>query len=195
MSAGDETSGFRAARRRWLEGTVACAGLLQVSLATGASPDPARQPPQKGDVLAFPPDRNGGRDITTRDLVPGGEPLLAYPRDPASGVLRARSRLNQILLLKRDPDSLDRIATRHALDGVLAFSGVCTHAACGVSSWKAETARLVCPCHGSEFDPSAHGVVTAGPAPRPLPILPLARQGEHYIVAGAFTGKVGVKKP
>jgi len=195
MSAGDDGTGFDAGRRHWLEGTVACAAMLTAALAEGASPDPARMPPQKGDVLVFPPEQNTGRAITASDLVAGAAPLLAYPRDPTSDTVRNRSRLNQILLLKMDPGTLDRIAARHALDGVLAFSGVCTHAACGVSSWKAETARLVCPCHGSEFDPAAHALVTAGPAPRPLPILPLARQGDHFIVAGAFTGKVGVKRP
>ncbi|MBM4227748.1 MAG: Rieske (2Fe-2S) protein [Gammaproteobacteria bacterium] len=195
MSAGDDGTGFDAGRRHWLGGTVACAAMLSAALAEGASPDPSRMPPQKGDVLVFPPEQNAGRAITASDLVAGAAPLLAYPRDPSSGALRARSRLNQILLLKLDPAKLDRIAARHALDGVLAFSGVCTHAACGVSSWKAETSRLVCPCHGSEFDPAAHATATAGPAPRALPILPLALQGEHFIVAGAFTGKVGVKKP
>lgn len=194
MSARDDGAGFNAGRRHWLEGTVACAAMLTAALAEGASPDPARMPPQKGDLLAFPPDRHGGRAIRADDLVAGAAPVLAYPRDPATGLLRSRSRLNQILLLKMDAGTLDRIAARHAQDGVLAFSGVCTHAACGVSSWKTETSRLVCPCHGSEFDPAAHATVTAGPAPRPLPILPLARQGEHFMVAGAFTGKVGVKK-
>ena len=55
------------------------------------------------------------------------------------------------------------------VDGeVLAYSSVCTHEGCTVG-WDAESKRLSCPCHGSEFDPADAGAVVSGPARRPLP--------------------------
>lgn len=45
-----------------------------------------------------------------------------------------------------------------------AFSSVCTHEGCTVSGFSNQ--RMVCPCHGSEYNVS--GVPVAGPAPSPL---------------------------
>jgi nitrite reductase/ring-hydroxylating ferredoxin subunit len=46
-----------------------------------------------------------------------------------------------------------------------AFSAICTHAGCEVSS--ATASAIVCTCHDSEFSTS-DGARTAGPASRPL---------------------------
>jgi thiosulfate dehydrogenase [quinone] large subunit len=51
-----------------------------------------------------------------------------------------------------------------------AFVTRCTHAACTV---ELSNGRLVCPCHGAVYDPAADGAVVAGPAPLPLPVIPL----------------------
>jgi Rieske Fe-S protein len=45
-------------------------------------------------------------------------------------------------------------------------SAICTHIGCTIN-WVEERNRWECPCHGSIFNDE--GVVTAGPAPRPLP--------------------------
>ncbi|PCG81293.1 iron sulfur protein [Streptomyces sp. WZ.A104] len=47
-----------------------------------------------------------------------------------------------------------------------AFSAVCTHQSCLVSTVRDGT--INCPCHGSRYS-IADGAVEAGPAPRPLP--------------------------
>ncbi|MFD4224055.1 MULTISPECIES: Rieske (2Fe-2S) protein [Streptomyces griseus group] len=47
-----------------------------------------------------------------------------------------------------------------------AFSAVCTHASCLVSTVSDGT--INCPCHGSRFS-ITDAAVEAGPAPRPLP--------------------------
>jgi Rieske Fe-S protein len=49
-----------------------------------------------------------------------------------------------------------------------ALSAVCPHAGCGVSVVRAP--RLVCPCHGSEFDFAGRRL--EGPAPTGLDVLP-----------------------
>ena len=50
---------------------------------------------------------------------------------------------------------------------------VCTHEGCSVVYKRGE---LVCPCHGSVFDPSKGGRVLNGPAPTPLPRIPIKVQ-------------------
>jgi cytochrome b6-f complex iron-sulfur subunit len=48
--------------------------------------------------------------------------------------------------------------------GFAAISLTCTHLGCTV---QASSAGFECPCHGSQFDND--GLVTGGPAPKPLP--------------------------
>ena len=48
-------------------------------------------------------------------------------------------------------------------DGLSALSSVCTHLGCNVQR---VAAGFECPCHGSRFDRA--GLVTHGPAPKPL---------------------------
>ena len=51
--------------------------------------------------------------------------------------------------------------------GVFAYSAICTHQGCTVT-YKSASKKLVCPCHGAQFDPLANGAVTTGPAETPL---------------------------
>jgi Rieske Fe-S protein len=52
----------------------------------------------------------------------------------------------------------------------VAYSAVCTHQGCTVAY---RNGQLACPCHGSVFDPANGAQVVAGPAPRPLPEIPI----------------------
>lgn len=61
-----------------------------------------------------------------------------------------------------------------------AFSAVCTHAGCMLSS--VEELEALCTCHGSRFD-TASGEVLAGPANEPLPEVPVRVEGGR-LVAG-----------
>ncbi len=64
-------------------------------------------------------------------------------------------------------------------DGLLAIWQKCTHLGCAVP-WAESEDQFHCPCHGSMFTPE--GVVTAGPAPRPMDIFPLEiRDGEVWV--------------
>ncbi|MFE1047865.1 Rieske (2Fe-2S) protein [Streptomyces olivaceus] len=68
------------------------------------------------------------------------------------------------------------VVVSRAGDGSLkAFSTVCTHAGCAIG--KLEGTKLVCPCHGSEFD-ARTGEVLHAPATAPLVELPIeVKQG------------------
>jgi cytochrome b6-f complex iron-sulfur subunit len=60
----------------------------------------------------------------------------------------------------------------------VAYSAVCTHQGCTVAF---SNGQLACPCHGSVFDPANGAGVVAGPAPRPLPEIPVeVRGGEVF---------------
>jgi cytochrome b6-f complex iron-sulfur subunit len=56
----------------------------------------------------------------------------------------------------------------------VAYSAVCTHQGCTVAYKKGQ---LVCPCHGSLFDPADGAAVITGPAQEPLPEIPVKVQG------------------
>jgi thiosulfate dehydrogenase [quinone] large subunit len=55
---------------------------------------------------------------------------------------------------------------------VVAYSRVCTHAGCLVG-YDQNQRILYCPCHGAEYDPAHGAEVIGGPAPRPLPEIPV----------------------
>lgn len=78
------------------------------------------------------------------------------------------------------------------VEGVVAFSKICTHAGCPVSLYQAETQELFCPCHQSTFSVPQGAKPTFGPAARSLPQLPIGVDGQGFVVAmGDFTEPVG----
>jgi Rieske Fe-S protein len=70
------------------------------------------------------------------------------------------------------------VLTRESSGSVHAFSAVCTHQGCLVNQVSGGT--IDCPCHGSRFNAQT-GAVVAGPAPSPLPTVPIVvRDGGVY---------------
>jgi Rieske Fe-S protein len=59
-----------------------------------------------------------------------------------------------------------------------AYSAICTHQGCTVAY---KNGQLACPCHGSVFDPAHGAAVVAGPAPKPLPEIPVKVQGGDVV--------------
>jgi Rieske Fe-S protein len=62
----------------------------------------------------------------------------------------------------------------------VAYSAICTHQGCTVAY---KDGNLACPCHGSVFDPANGAAVVAGPAPRPLPEIPVKVEGGEVVKA------------
>ena len=89
------------------------------------------------------------------------------------------------------PDALKPSSAKNAADGVVAFSALCTHAGCPVTSLHPGKTQLVCNCHGSVFDACDRGTVTNGPATRRLAMLPLAVKDGVLTIAGRFDGPLG----
>lgn len=172
-----------------------CAGAM-FGMAAGMTgealaDDAAAARPQVGDRLVLAEREGAPVPLRLADLRTGAALVQALPFDPASGVVRDGSRLNKLILLRLAPDALDPTAARHAADGVLAFSAVCTHQGCNITEFNTEKGLLLCFCHFSQFKPSAGGERVAGPAPRRLPMLPLKLDGDVLVVAEGFTSRPG----
>ena len=65
--------------------------------------------------------------------------------------------------------------------GYLAYSKLCTHLGCPVGLYEQELELLVCPCHQSMFNVRNGAIPQFGPAPRPLPQLPLYVDNNGYL--------------
>lgn len=180
--------------RRQLLLAIAAAGASGIGAAGKKPLDPKRARPSRGDRLVLAAGTTGTEarePLRLENLEIGAAPRRAVPFDPKTGIVRDGSRLNQLLVLRFPIDALSDRVVSFAAEGVVAYSGVCTHTGCPVSQWNADAKHLVCPCHGSEFDPADRARVTTGPAPRRLAVLPLRLDGDELVVRGGFRGKVG----
>jgi ubiquinol-cytochrome c reductase iron-sulfur subunit len=142
----------------------------------------------------------GLRPLRPSDMPTPGELITVIPegyQDNADALAAAG-----VILIKFAPDQLhfpDRydgntlIATMNwTVDNIVAYSKICTHVGCPVALYEQPTHHILGPCHQSTFDASNGAWVVFGPAPRPLPQLPLTIDDEGYLVAlSDFTQPVG----
>jgi nitrite reductase/ring-hydroxylating ferredoxin subunit len=84
----------------------------------------------------------------------------------------------------RDDYSGERAVLVHLEDGqFVAYPVVCTHQGCVVLYKDGE---LVCPCHGSVFDPARGGAAVRGPARDPLQEVEV--ETERRFIASVYGG-------
>jgi rieske iron-sulfur protein len=148
---------------------------------------------EAGDRLVFALGQNAGQPVT-RGGFSQNEAVLAYPEN------KTDNHENLIVVCKLDPAELKPpLDMAGAAEGIVAYSAICTHLGCtvrfaGEPMDAAPMPHIHCPCHSALFDPARGGVVLGGPAPRPLPQLPvqLNDKGE-VVVSGPFASAVGVK--
>jgi ubiquinol-cytochrome c reductase iron-sulfur subunit len=178
-------------RRRLL--LAAAGGTACVTGAALALPAASLGPVLGTERLRQAPWRPGRRVVDEH-----GRPLLAdelevgsFTAGFAEGVEHARLDAS-LVVVRMEPGDLRLPPARAgwAVDGIVAYSRICTHAACAITLYESPRyeptsprPRLVCPCHYSVFDATAGGGVLGGPAGRPLPQLPLARDGSGALVA------------
>jgi ubiquinol-cytochrome c reductase iron-sulfur subunit len=97
------------------------------------------------------------------------------------------------VIVKLDPSELELPPEREnwAVDGIVAYSKLCTHAGCPVGLYADTYRQLLCPCHHSIFDVRRAAAPVEGPAARPLPQLPLGVDEDGYLIArGDFSAPV-----
>jgi ubiquinol-cytochrome c reductase iron-sulfur subunit len=114
---------------------------------------------------------------------------------PEEGSARIDDRAKSpVIVLRMQPSEITPADGRENwhVDGILAYSKICTHVGCPINLYEQNTHHLLCPCHQSTFDLADNGKVVFGPAARNLPQLPLAVDDEGYLVAQSdFTEPVG----
>ena len=143
----------------------------------------------------------GLRPLTLADISTPGSMITVIPegyQDNADALAKAG-----VILIKFEPGQLNvptrivggvTVSTQNwTLDSTLvAYSKICTHVGCPVALYEQTTHHILCPCHQSTFDASSGATVIFGPAPRPLPQLPLMLDSSGYIAAASdFTQPVG----
>lgn len=130
-------------------------------------------------------------DLEVGDLV-NAAPEILYPTEEngwegeLEGVeVQITKAKAALLLLRMDPAEIKAAPGRDnwTVDGIIAYSKICTHVGCPISLNERTTHHLLCPCHQSTFDLADAGKVIFGPAARPLPQLPIEVDSEGYLVA------------
>ena len=134
-----------------------------------------------------PEDSIAHRPIRPEDLPVGGL-IAAIPLDlpeveHAEGSLNARGKA-AIILVRMEPDEIrSQQGDGWDVQGILAYSKICTHVGCPIALYEQRTHHLLCPCHQSTFDLADSGNVVFGPAARRMPQLPIGVDEEGYLVA------------
>jgi rieske iron-sulfur protein len=170
--------------------TVFGLALTPLLVRAARADDAAAMPPQPNDRLVFLTGPKKDQVVKIDDLPIGGPQLQVYPAT-ADGTLRNGSRLNLVIVARFDPATLAEGTRARAAEGVVAYSGVCTHQGCPVNMWSKDRNAFVCSCHASVFDPKNAAEVIGGPAPRPLPALALKAADGAVAVAAPFDARVG----
>ena len=89
-----------------------------------------------------------------------------------------------VILIKFRPEQLfPPTRMDWTVEGVVAYSKICTHVGCPAALLEHTTNHILCPCHQSTFNATHGAKVIFGPAPRPLPQLPLTTDSEGYLIA------------
>lgn len=133
-------------------------------------------------------------DMETGQLVNAEPEVLEHlmHEDPVA-YQRAKAKA-ALIIVRMDPSSIKVPESRKdwQVNGILAYSKICTHVGCPISLWEQKSHHLLCPCHQSTFDLGDSGLVVFGPAARALPQLPITTDAEGYLIAKSdFTVPVG----
>lgn len=136
-------------------------------------------------------------DVAERPLklddIPVGGLVAANPEnlhevEELEGNLNARAKA-AIILVRMDPAEIVSEQApegeQWSVEGVLAFSKICTHVGCPIALYEQRTHHLLCPCHQSTFDLADSGNVVFGPAARRMPQLPITVDEEGFLVAAS----------
>lgn len=133
-----------------------------------------------------------GKRLQVSTAIPrgSGETLLVLP-EAQQGEPVEKTKATTLLIRYTDDEYQTPTNLDGTVQGYAAYSMVCTHAGCLVGSRIEE--NLLCPCHRSIYDPQRGAEVVGGPAPRPLPQLPISasENGELLIATGPFEGSIG----
>lgn len=132
-----------------------------------------------GPYLAFfvPPSDDGGSGTTiAKDAI--GNEIFAKEylasKKPGDHSLAQGLKGDPTYLIVKEDGALENFG----------LNAICTHLGC-IVPWSAANNKFMCPCHGSQYDPT--GAVVRGPAPLPLELSHLDVDNSGKIVMTAWT--------
>jgi ubiquinol-cytochrome c reductase iron-sulfur subunit len=145
-----------------------------------------KRTPYAGGVLRVVTEN--GQPVAPNDLPPDGV-LTVWPE----GHTHAADAPTLLIRTRSDQGFKPRSGREDwTVDGIVAYSKLCTHVGCPVGLYQAESGLLLCPCHQSTFNVLDGARPVFGPAARALPQLPLGLDGDGNLVArGDFSDPVG----
>jgi ubiquinol-cytochrome c reductase iron-sulfur subunit len=133
----------------------------------------------------------GLRPLRPADISTPGSMITVIPegfQDDDNALAKAG-----VILIKFAPDELhvptiydgntQLYGMNWTVDNIVAYSKICTHVGCPVALYEQTTHHILCPCHQSTFDATNGAQVIFGPAPRPLPQLPIGTDSQGYLIA------------
>ena len=122
-------------------------------------------------------------DVTNGSVFHVMPETLQQSIDEGRHVLEGKAKA-AVILIRIDPNLIKvQKAREWGVDGVVAYSKICTHVGCAVGLYEQQTHHLLCPCHQSTFDLTEDCKVIFGPAKRALPQLKITVDDEGYLVA------------
>jgi ubiquinol-cytochrome c reductase iron-sulfur subunit len=128
---------------------------------------------------------SNGRSVHKDTLVVGGI-MTVFPQGKENTTFGQS--IDQTVLIRVQDSDLVTAKGREtwAPAGYVAYSKVCTHLGCPVGLYEQQLELLVCPCHQSMFNVRNGAIPQFGPAPRPLPQLPL-----YFAADGTLRAQAG----
>ncbi len=120
--------------------------------------------------------------VTPADFDAQGGMITVVPegyQDDDTALVKATA-----IIIKMEPGQLQAPTNLNwTVDNIVAYSKICTHVGCPAALYEQTTQRILCPCHQSSFQANKGATVIFGPAPRPLPQLPITTNAQGYLVA------------
>jgi ubiquinol-cytochrome c reductase iron-sulfur subunit len=216
VKAGQETDIAR--RKLIIRSAGGAAGVLGLGLGIAAIAPLVRNPwrggdnaalwvtgwkPVAGETVYLRRDTGDAHEVSLvrpEDQAPGSMetvfPFRESERDDEEALIRGlRGSDTPVMLIRLRPDQ--HVVQREGQENFhygdyYAFSKICTHLGCPTSLYEAQTNRILCPCHQTQFLATEYGRPIFGPGTRPLPQLPITVNDEGYLVAtGDFAEPVG----
>ena len=97
-------------------------GLAMPLSALGQPAD--RMRPQVGDQLVYDGGELDGQPVIADALDLNAQPVAALPKESVSGVVRGRSRLNRIMVMKMDASQMSERTLANAVDGIISVEAL-----------------------------------------------------------------------
>jgi ubiquinol-cytochrome c reductase iron-sulfur subunit len=122
------------------------------------------------------------RPLTPADFSSPGGMITVIPEGYADD-FDALAKAAVIIIKFRPEDLQPPTVMNWTVDGIVAYSKICTHVGCPAALYEQTTQHILCPCHQSTFDAPRGAEVIFGPATRALPQLPITTDAQGFLVA------------